>query len=165
MLLPLVAFVLGCIVFTILGLILLSYVPSLRLTLPNLVVFVAGAFVAAPAFLLIYGKIFARNQLSDAAFVGISRFCCSEEHLAVRCWFGSSCDSLRGNLSSRPLVPRTETEEQDLRSHEGAPHQFHHLYWRAALRWSVSCRNSAKHAGTAKWSFEVSETRAGRSVP
>jgi hypothetical protein len=71
MLLPLLGFVLGCVVFTILGLILLSYVPSLRLTLPNLVVFVAGAFVAAPAFLLVYGKIFARNQLSDAAFVGI----------------------------------------------------------------------------------------------
>src|SRR5579862_794094 len=71
MLLPLLAFVLGCIAFTILGLILLSYVPSLRLTLSNLVVFVAGAFVVAPAFLFIYGKIFARNQLSDAAFVGI----------------------------------------------------------------------------------------------
>ena len=71
MLLPLMAFVLGCVAYTILGVLVLACIPSLRLTMLNLVFFVVGAFLATPVFLFVYGQIFARNQLSDAAFVGI----------------------------------------------------------------------------------------------
>jgi hypothetical protein len=71
MLLPLMAFVLGCVVYAILGLIVLVCVPSFRLTFPSLIFFVVGALLTTPVCLFAYGQIFARNDLSDAAFVGI----------------------------------------------------------------------------------------------
>jgi hypothetical protein len=45
----------GFLAFTILGLIALSLVPVLRLTVPNLFLFVVGAFPGALVFLLAYG--------------------------------------------------------------------------------------------------------------
>jgi hypothetical protein len=65
------AFVLGCVADTILGVLVLACIPSLHLTILNLVFFVVGAFLATPVFLFVYGQIFARNQLRDAAFVGL----------------------------------------------------------------------------------------------
>ena len=73
MLLPLMGFVLGCIAYIVVGLIVLACSPSLplRLTFPNLILFVVGALLAVPVCLLAYSQMLARNQLSDAAFVGI----------------------------------------------------------------------------------------------
>ena len=64
-------FVMGCVAFTVLGLIVLSCVPAFRLTFLNLFLFVVGAFLGGLTFLFVYGRIFARNQLSDTAFYGI----------------------------------------------------------------------------------------------
>jgi hypothetical protein len=68
---PLIAIVLGCVTYTILGLIVLACIPLFRLTLLNLILFVVGASLAGPVFLFTYGQIFARDGLSNAAFVGI----------------------------------------------------------------------------------------------
>ena len=57
--------------FTIVGLIALAGIPALRLTFLNLSLFVGGAIPGALLFLFVYGRIFARNQLSDMAFIGI----------------------------------------------------------------------------------------------
>ena len=65
------AFVLGCIAYMILGLIVLACIPSFRLTFLNLILFVMGAMLTAPVCLFAYGQIFARDGLSNAAFVGI----------------------------------------------------------------------------------------------
>ncbi len=60
MLLPLIAFVLGCVVFAGIGLIVLSRgIPELRLTSVNLFLFVVGAFLRTLALELLYGRIFA----------------------------------------------------------------------------------------------------------
>lgn len=40
-------FVIGCVVFTVVGLVILSRLPKLRVTVPNLLVFVVGAFPGA----------------------------------------------------------------------------------------------------------------------
>jgi hypothetical protein len=61
---------LGCVAFTILGVIVLASVPALRLRFLNLLLFLLGAFPSGLLCLFIYGRLFARNQLSDAAFYG-----------------------------------------------------------------------------------------------
>jgi hypothetical protein len=68
---PLVFLLMCCIGYTILGLIVLACLPALRLTFLNLFLFLVGAFPGGLALLFVYGRIFARNQLSDAAFYGI----------------------------------------------------------------------------------------------
>ncbi len=68
---PIAFFVIGCVTYTILGLVVLVCVPALRLTFLNLFLFLAGAFPGGLALLFVYGRIFARNQLGDAAFYGI----------------------------------------------------------------------------------------------
>ena len=60
-----------CVGFAILGLVVLAMLPAFRLTLINLLLFVTGAVPGGIAFLFLYGKLFARNQLSDKAFYGI----------------------------------------------------------------------------------------------
>lgn len=60
MLLPLIAFVMGCFVFIGIGLTVLSRgIPTLHLTSVNLLLFVVGAFLATFALELFYGRIFA----------------------------------------------------------------------------------------------------------
>ena len=60
MLLPLIAFVMGCVVFGGIGLIVLSRgIPELRLTSVNLLLFVVGAFLGTLALELLYARIFA----------------------------------------------------------------------------------------------------------
>lgn len=65
------ALILSGISYTILGLIVLSSVPGLRVTFRNLFVFVVGALLGGFVFLFLYGRVFARNRLGDAAFYGI----------------------------------------------------------------------------------------------
>jgi hypothetical protein len=71
MLLPLMAFEWGFLAFTIVGLITLALVPGLRLTVPNLFLFVAGAFPGAFVVFLAYGSMFGKNEWSDVASKGI----------------------------------------------------------------------------------------------
>ena len=74
MLLPFIGFVAGCVVFTILGSIVLACVPTLRLSVVNLLLFVMGAFPGALALPYLYGRIFAdsNNQLtSKTAVLGL----------------------------------------------------------------------------------------------
>jgi hypothetical protein len=61
----------GCIAFTVLGLIVLACVPVLTLALKNLSVFVVGAFPGALAFGYLYGRAFTdgRNELDTTAAV------------------------------------------------------------------------------------------------
>ena len=60
MLLPLIAFVMGCLVFIGIGLIVLSRgIPTLRLTSVNLLLFVVGAFLGTLALELLYERIVA----------------------------------------------------------------------------------------------------------
>jgi hypothetical protein len=63
--------VMGCVAFGILGLLVLAFVPGLRLTFMNLFIFLVGAFFGALAFSLGYLLIFAGHELKDAAFVGL----------------------------------------------------------------------------------------------
>jgi hypothetical protein len=67
MLLPLMGFVLGCVIFSILGRIVLALVPRFRFSIVNLVFFVIGAFVVAGAFAIAYDRIFAdsNNELTS----------------------------------------------------------------------------------------------------
>jgi hypothetical protein len=72
MLLPLMAFVIGCLVFAGMGLIVLSRgSPSLRLTFINLLLFVVGAFLGTLALELLYARIFADagNHLKNTVSV------------------------------------------------------------------------------------------------
>jgi hypothetical protein len=69
--LPLAFVIICCVAFTILGLVVLTLLPVFRLTFVNLVLFVLGAVPGGIAFLFLYGKLFARDQLSDKAFYGI----------------------------------------------------------------------------------------------
>jgi hypothetical protein len=74
MLIPFVGFVLGLVAFTILGLIVLGVVPSLRLTAINLLLFVIGAFPGTLVLGNLYGRLFAdsTNYLnSRAAILGL----------------------------------------------------------------------------------------------
>ena len=71
MLLPFIGFIAGCVVFTILGSIVLGCIPTLRLTAVNLLLFVIGAFPGALALPYLYGRIFAssNNQLTSRTAV------------------------------------------------------------------------------------------------
>lgn len=72
MLLPLIAFVMGCLVFVGIGLIVLSRdIPKMRLTFVNLLLFVVGAFLGTFALELLYGRIFADagNHLRNTVVV------------------------------------------------------------------------------------------------
>jgi hypothetical protein len=71
MLLPFVGFVMGCVGFTILGLIVLASVPTLHLTARNLIIFVVGAFPGTLALGYVYGRLFAdsKNELNSKAAV------------------------------------------------------------------------------------------------
>jgi hypothetical protein len=71
MVLPLMAFEWGFLAFMIVGLITLALVPGLRLTVPNLFLFIAGAFLGAFVFFLGYARILGRDQWTDEAFKGI----------------------------------------------------------------------------------------------
>ena len=71
MLLPLMVFELGCLAFTVLGLIVLAIAPGLRLKVLNLFLFVVGAFPGALVFFILYGWLVGRKQWSDAASMGI----------------------------------------------------------------------------------------------
>lgn len=60
MLLPLIAFIMGCLVFVGIGRIVLSRsIPTLCLTSVNLLLFIGGAFLGTFALELLYGRIFA----------------------------------------------------------------------------------------------------------
>lgn len=69
--LPLAFLIVSCVAFTILGLVVLALLPAFRLTFVNLLLFVTGAVPGGIAFLFLYGRVFARSQLSDRAFYGI----------------------------------------------------------------------------------------------
>jgi len=67
MLLPLIFLVISCVSFVILGLVLLASVPSFRLTVLNLIVFILGAVPGAILFLFLFGKLLPHEQFSDRA--------------------------------------------------------------------------------------------------
>jgi hypothetical protein len=71
MLLPLMTLEWGFLAFAIVGLITLTFVPGLRLTVPNMFLFIVGTFPGALVFFLVYGWMFGRNQWSGAASTGI----------------------------------------------------------------------------------------------
>jgi hypothetical protein len=64
-------FVAGCVVFTVVGLVVLSFLPKLRLTRSNLFVFVVGAFPVAAVFGYLHELVFAdaEHELHSAAAV------------------------------------------------------------------------------------------------
>jgi hypothetical protein len=62
MLLPLMGFVLGCVVFTIVGSIVLAFIPKLHLNLMSLLLFVVGALPGALLSVYLYGRAFADSQ-------------------------------------------------------------------------------------------------------
>lgn len=62
MLLPFVAFVVGCVIFSIAGSVVLARLPQLRPTLLNRLVFVVGAFPGAAAFGYLHEIVFADSQ-------------------------------------------------------------------------------------------------------
>jgi hypothetical protein len=62
MLLPLMGFVLGCLIFSILGRIVLALVPSFRFSIANLLLFVTGAFLGTLIIVIAYGRIFADSN-------------------------------------------------------------------------------------------------------
>jgi hypothetical protein len=66
MLLPLMGFVLGCVIFSVLGGIVLALVPSFRFSIASLMLFVLGAFLGTMTFVIAYGRIFAdsNNELT-----------------------------------------------------------------------------------------------------
>jgi hypothetical protein len=67
MLLPLIGFVLGCVIFSILGWVVLALIPSFRFSIANLMLFVMGAFLGSMTFMIAYGRIFAdsNNELTS----------------------------------------------------------------------------------------------------
>jgi hypothetical protein len=67
MLLPLIGFVLGCAIFSVLGWAILTLVPSFRFSIANLTLFVMGAFLGSMTFMIAYGRIFAdsNNELTS----------------------------------------------------------------------------------------------------
>ncbi len=62
MLLPLIAFVMGCVVFNVAGSVVLSRLPQLPPTRPNRFVFVIGAFPGAAALGYLHEMVFADSQ-------------------------------------------------------------------------------------------------------
>jgi|SRR5580658_3828219 hypothetical protein len=74
MLLPLMGFALGCVIFSVLGRIVLALVPSFRFSIANLVLFVLGAFLGTAAVVIAYSGFLANsnNELtSGRAVVGL----------------------------------------------------------------------------------------------
>jgi hypothetical protein len=55
-------FVLGCVIFSVLGRIVLALVPSFRFSIANLVLFVMGAFLGTVPSVMTYGRIFADSN-------------------------------------------------------------------------------------------------------
>jgi hypothetical protein len=55
-------FVLGCVIFSVLGGIVLALVPSFRFSIANLMLFVLGAFLGTMTFVVAYGRIFADSN-------------------------------------------------------------------------------------------------------
>jgi len=55
---PLIGFLIGCIGFTFLGIIALKFLPSFRLTIVNLIVFVMGAFPGALLLTMAFKPIY-----------------------------------------------------------------------------------------------------------
>jgi hypothetical protein len=62
MLLPLIGFVLGSVIFSVLGWFFLARVPSFRFSIANLMLFVVGAFLGTTTFMIAYGRIFADSK-------------------------------------------------------------------------------------------------------
>jgi hypothetical protein len=62
MLLSLMGFVLGCVIFSILGRIVLALVRSFGFSIANLLLFVMGAFLGSLTFVIGYGRIFADSN-------------------------------------------------------------------------------------------------------
>jgi uncharacterized membrane protein YdjX (TVP38/TMEM64 family) len=62
MLLPLMGFILGCVIFSILGRVVLALVPSFRFSIANLMFFVLGAFLGTVPLVIAYGWIFADSN-------------------------------------------------------------------------------------------------------
>ena len=60
---PLISFMLGCVAFTILGVIVLACVPALRLRFLNLLLFLLGAFPSGLLCLFIYGRLFCEKSV------------------------------------------------------------------------------------------------------
>jgi hypothetical protein len=71
MLLPAVSFLMGVVGYSVLGCVVLACLPTLRLTVLNLLFFVVGAFAGGVAFLFVYGQLVAAALLSDVAFYGM----------------------------------------------------------------------------------------------
>jgi hypothetical protein len=71
MLLPLIGFAVGCVVFTVVGSIVLGYFAGLPLTRTNLLVFVIGAFPGAAGLGYLHELIFAdaKHELHSIAAV------------------------------------------------------------------------------------------------
>lgn len=62
MLLPLIGFMLGCVIFSVLGWAVLALVPSFRFSIANLILFVTGAFLGSMTFMIAYGRTFAESN-------------------------------------------------------------------------------------------------------
>ena len=60
-------FVMGCVIFSVLGLIVFALIPSFRLSLANLAIFVIGAFLATMMSVIAYGRFFGdrNNELTS----------------------------------------------------------------------------------------------------
>src|SRR5262249_46942611 len=71
MVLPLAGFALGCILFAILGSVVLACIPKLSFSLVNLLWFVVGAFPVTLFLALLYGYAFAdsNNELKTGAAI------------------------------------------------------------------------------------------------
>ena len=54
-----ILFAVACLVFTLLGVIVLACTPSLTLTIENVGIFLIGAIPGAPAFGYLYGQVIA----------------------------------------------------------------------------------------------------------
>jgi fatty-acid desaturase len=62
MLLPLIGFMLGCVIFSVLGWAVLALVPSFRFSIANLILFVMGGFLGSMTLMIAYGRIFADSN-------------------------------------------------------------------------------------------------------
>ena len=67
-------FVAGCVVFTVVGLVVLRFLPKLRLTRSNLFVFVVGAFPSAAVFGYLHELVFADAEHELHSIVAVLGF-------------------------------------------------------------------------------------------
>jgi hypothetical protein len=74
MLLPLMGFILGCVIFSILGRVVLALVPSFRFSIANLMFFVLGAFLGTVPLVIAYGWILLIQTMNSLA-LGPSSVC------------------------------------------------------------------------------------------